>query len=121
MTKNIKFEDLENLYIETSDFIKNLISKKFDLKLDAALITGSGIDSITENWKILLEIPYSEIPGFPVSTVVGHAGKLIITEINSRILAIFAGRFHLYEGRNISEIVAPVLVSHHLGIQNIII
>ena len=90
-----------------------------DLKIFA--VAGSGIISGLEKIRIIDEIPYSEINVLPEITVEGQRGKLIAGEINGIKTGIFTGRFHLYEGRAIEEILSPVLLSKALGGDNIII
>lgn len=75
---------------------------------DLAVILGSGLGAATECCHLLAEIPYSDIPGFPASSVAGHAGSLIVAECSGWNIWFFSGRFHLYEGYTVAEVVAPV-------------
>ena len=79
---------------EAVDFIKNIYSDKPAV----GVVLGSGLGSFTSEIKIEKEIPYGDIPHFPVSTVEGHSGKLIFGELGGKKIVAMAGRFHLYEG-----------------------
>ena len=82
----------------------------------AALVLGSGRGGFTEKLdSIVCEIPYSDIPGFPVSTVSGHAGKFIMGYVEGVPLICMSGRVHYYEGYAPEEVVLPLRVMHALG------
>ena len=86
-----------------------------------ALILGSGLGVMAQEIKDLLQIPYSDIPGFPVSTVEGHKGELVIGELEGKQVVLFNGRFHFYEGFKMSELALPVRVLRRMGIENLIV
>lgn len=81
------------------------------------IILGSGLGALVHNVAIEIEIPYSTIPGFPISTVDGHAGKLIFGTIGNTQVIVMQGRFHYYEGYDMQTIVLPVKVMKQLGIE----
>ena len=82
----------------------------------AALVLGSGLGGFTEKLdSIVCEIPYSDIPGFPVSTVSGHAGKFIMGYVEGVPLICMSGRVHYYEGYAPEDVVLPLRVMHALG------
>lgn len=85
------------------------------------VILGSGLGSFASEIEKESEIPYSEIPHFPVSTVEGHQGKLIFGHINGKPVVAMAGRFHSYEGYEIMEVVFPVRVMKFLGIKTLLV
>ncbi len=97
--------------------IKNL----YDQKPVAGIVLGSGLGSFTSEIKIEKEIPYSEIPHFPISTVEGHSGKLIFGELGGKKVVAMAGRFHYYEGYSPEEVVFPIRVMKFLGIETLLI
>ncbi len=101
---------------ESADFI----SSKLTVKPEIAIIFGSGISALGEI-RDYVEIPYSEIPHFPVSTVKGHAGKLIVGAVNGVNVLIMAGRFHYYEGYSMKEITFPIYVFKQLGVHTLIV
>jgi purine-nucleoside phosphorylase len=85
------------------------------------MILGSGQNDIIKNFKILREIPYKNIPYFPISTVEGHYGKLILASMKNIDIVIMQGRFHSYEGYDTKEVSYPVRVMKSLGIKTLII
>ena len=88
---------------------------------DIAVILGSGLGSFIDGLHIEAEIPYSEIPQFPISTVKGHVGKLIIAKIDDRRIIIMSGRFHYYEGYSAREVTLPIRVLKRLGVKTLFI
>ncbi len=102
---------------EAADFIRSKFSK--DLKL--ALVLGSGLGGFAESIKDAVAIPYEEIPHFAVSTVVGHAGQLVLGEIEGVSLAVQQGRFHYYEGYEMEQVTFPMRVFGQLGIETVIL
>lgn len=85
------------------------------------IILGSGLTRLVDSVRVDHEIPYSEIPHFPQSTIEGHAGKLIFGTIHERPVLMMAGRFHYYEGYSMEEITFPVRVMKALGIETLIV
>jgi purine-nucleoside phosphorylase len=83
------------------------------------IVLGSGLGSFTGEITSAAEIPYSDIPHFPVSTVEGHSGKLIFGELGGKKVVAMAGRFHYYEGYSTAEVVFPIRVMKFLGIQTL--
>lgn len=81
------------------------------------IILGSGLGALVEKMVIEFEIPYSDIPDFPISTVEGHAGRLIFGKIATKNVVVMQGRFHFYEGYEMPQIVLPIKVMKALGIE----
>ncbi|MGH7688579.1 MAG: purine-nucleoside phosphorylase [Gemmatimonadaceae bacterium] len=81
----------------------------------AAIILGSGLGGLAKRVHDPVVIPYGEIPGFPPSTVVGHAGQLLAGALEGRRVLALAGRFHMYEGHEAALAAFPVRVMHALG------
>ena len=100
---------------ETVAFIKN----KYAESPEIGIVLGSGLGSFTSEIKSEAEIPYSDIPHFPVSTVKGHQGKLIFGELSGKKVVAMAGRFHFYEGYDTQQVIFPIRVLKYLGIQNL--
>ncbi len=86
-----------------------------------ALTLGSGLSGFTGHIKDAAVIPYSDIPGYPVSTVPGHAGKMIIGTVSGKKIMVMNGRFHFYEGLAPAEIALPIRVMKNLGIRTVIL
>ena len=98
---------------ETTEFLR---SEGF-VDPDAGIILGTGLGGLTANMTNRLEIDYRNIPNFPVSTVEGHAGKLIFGEFGGRKVVAMKGRFHYYEGYGPEQVSFPVRVLKYLGIK----
>lgn len=109
--------DLINRINDAKDFIRS----KYDGNIDAAVILGSGLGKLATEIENPITIKYSEIPGFPESTVAGHAGELIIGDVSGRKIVAMNGRFHFYEGYDMATVVFPVRVMKYLGIEKIIV
>ena len=89
--------------------------------IKAAVVLGSGLGNFTSEISVDKEIPYEEIPHFPVSTVEGHHGKLILGTIAGQSIIAMAGRFHFYEGYSPEDVVFPIRVIKQLGVQTVLI
>lgn len=87
----------------------------------AGIVTGSGLGAVVDALDVEHSLPYSEIPGFPVSTVEGHAGKLVFAHAYGRPVVVMQGRIHLYEGFTPDEVVHGIRVFHELGIRTVIL
>lgn len=109
--------DLLTRIKEAKDYIKN----NFSEEIDVAIILGTGLGSIVNDIEDKLIIPYKNIPHFPVSTVVGHAGELIIGKLMGKNVLALNGRFHYYEGYQMEEVTFAVRVFKALGINNLIV
>ena len=85
------------------------------------LILGSGLSPLADEIEQADHIPYADIPNFPVSGVMGHAGKLVIGQLAGKTVLVMQGRTHFYEGYSIQHITLPVRVMHLLGVQTLIV
>jgi purine-nucleoside phosphorylase len=85
------------------------------------VILGSGLGSLAEEIVDPVAIPYSEIPNFPVSTVEGHAGQMVVGSIEGTAVVALQGRFHLYEGYEAHEVVFPIRCLARLGVRAFVI
>ncbi len=97
------------------------ITSKIAYPPQIAVILGSGLGGFTEEVEIELEINYSEIPHFPVSTVEGHSGKMLFGKLAGKQIVVLSGRFHFYEGYTPSEVVFPIRVLQRMGIKHLLI
>lgn len=86
---------------------------------DVGIILGTGLGNLTENMKNTKEIDYKDIPYFPISTVEGHAGKLIYGDFGGKKIVAMKGRFHYYEGYGHEHVALPVRVLKYLGIKHL--
>lgn len=96
---------------ETVDFL----SARLPRPPRALLVLGSGLGVLAETMTGALRLPYPTIPGFPRSTVEGHAGALVVGRLGGVEVAVMAGRFHLYEGWTAAEVAVPVRALAALG------
>jgi purine-nucleoside phosphorylase len=85
-----------------------------------AVVLGSGLGAFADELAERVEIPYAEIPGWPASTAVGHAGKLVIGRLDGVTVAVMAGRSHLYEGYSAAQVTVGVRVLRALGVESIV-
>ncbi len=112
---------MTNLYekaLEAKEFLNSKIDNK---KIDVSIVLGSGLGSIVDNMENKIYIPYSSVPHFKLSTVVGHEGKFVFGQINGKSVLAMQGRIHFYEGYSMKEITFPIFVMKLLGINNLIV
>lgn len=102
---------------EAAEFIKS----KYDKELKVALVLGSGLGAFANEIENAVYVRYEDIPYFQKSTVQGHAGRLVLGEVNGISIAVQQGRFHYYEGYEMSEVIFPVRAFGILGIKNLIL
>ena len=100
---------------ETARFIQSKIS----VTANTAIILGSGLGNLSSVIEPEFSVPYSEIPNFPVSTVEGHKGRLILGTLNGKKVWVMEGRFHFYEGYTAEQVVFPIRVLKLLGVENL--
>ena len=100
-----RLEKCYEYYRTVSDFVP-----------ETGLILGSGLGGYARNMKVIKEIPYRDIPGFPVSTVRGHDGRFLLGYIGDVPAVVMKGRVHYYEGYSMEEVVLPVRLMIRMGI-----
>ncbi|HKV76289.1 MAG TPA: purine-nucleoside phosphorylase [Gemmatimonadales bacterium] len=97
------------------------IRKRSALKPEAAIILGTGLGGLATEMKVETTIPYGEIPGFPLSTVESHSGRLLLGTLGGKRVVAMQGRFHRYEGYTLRQVTFPVRVLHALGAPTLIV
>ncbi|POR02006.1 purine-nucleoside phosphorylase [Alkalispirochaeta sphaeroplastigenens] len=106
---------------EAADYIRSRIPREPRV----GLILGSGLGVLGDDISGAVAIPYAEIPGFPLSTVEGHAGRLVVGTLGegprAKTVVIMQGRFHYYEGYPMEEVVFPVRVMKRLGVETLVV
>lgn len=102
---------------EITDFLRS----KGVVNPDAGIILGTGLGGLTAKMSNCIEIDYKDIPHFPVSTVEGHAGKLIFGDFGRKKIVAMKGRFHYYEGYGPEQVSLPVRVLKYLGIKYLLL
>ena len=85
------------------------------------IVLGSGLGNFSSRMQVEAEVPYQDIPHFPVSTVEGHSGKLIFGTVEGKKVVAMSGRFHFYEGYEADQVAYPIRVLKMLGIQTLLI
>lgn len=98
-----------------------LIQEYYAETPEAGIVLGSGLGNFMQELEIECEIPYQDIPHFPVSTVEGHKGTLIFGKLAGKNVVCMAGRFHFYEGYSPAEVSYPIRVLKHLGIKALLL
>lgn len=98
-----------------------LIRERTSIQPEVGIILGSGLGAIADAVDADMTIPTGEIPGWPVSTVHGHAGRVVVGRLEDRAVFVLQGRAHYYEGHSISRIGLPIRVMHRLGVGILIV
>ncbi|MDA8442786.1 MAG: purine-nucleoside phosphorylase [Peptococcaceae bacterium] len=111
---------MENLHVKLPETVQ-YIQSKLNSKPRIGLILGSGLGGLVEEISDKVELPYGEIPHFPVSTVEGHAGQLVFGSMHGQAVVAMQGRFHLYEGYTAQHVVYPVWVMQQLGVEILLV
>ena len=112
---------MENLMKKLNEAKAYIESKTKGMKIYAGLVLGSGLGDMADEIKNPVVINYRDIPNFPVSTVPGHKGRLVIGELEGRNVLCMQGRFHFYEGYEMDQVVFPIQVMKMLGIERLIL
>jgi purine-nucleoside phosphorylase len=97
------------------------IKERINATPEVGIILGTGLGGLVNEIDIIDSIPYSEIPNFPVSTVDGHAGRLIFGRLGDKVVLAMQGRFHYYEGYSMLEVTFPVRVLKFVGVTNLFV
>ncbi|MBO5771271.1 MAG: purine-nucleoside phosphorylase [Alistipes sp.] len=100
--------------LEAAAYLRDITA---DFAPEVGIILGTGLGDFVENIEPIYTVSYNDIPNMPVSTVEGHAGRMIFGTIGSRRVVAMQGRFHYYEGYAMSQVVFPVRVMAQLGIK----
>lgn len=99
----------------------NYIKEQIPFEPQVGMILGSGLGVLAEEVENPVIIPYERIPNFPVSTVEGHAGRLVIGTLEGKRVLVMQGRFHFYEGYKMDELTLPVRAMKLLGIETVLV
>ena len=98
-----------------------VIRERSAVEPEVAVILGTGLGGLAEEISVEAQLGYQDIPGFPVSTVESHAGRLLLGYLGGRAVVAMQGRFHRYEGYSMQEIVFPVRVMRALGADTLMV
>jgi len=99
----------------------NFINENTNFNPEIGIILGTGLGGLVSEIEIEHSLPYNEIPNFPLSTVEGHSGRLILGVLGGKKVVAMQGRFHFYEGYSMEKVTFPVRVMKFLGIKNLIL
>ena len=103
------------------DEVAAAIRARTSYKPTVALILGSGLNGLADSVQKADVIPFGDLPHFPVSTVHGHAGRLVIGELEGQTVFVMQGRIHYYEGYSMNQVTLPIRVIQRLGIGSLIV
>jgi purine-nucleoside phosphorylase len=106
---------------ECAGLAADFVFSRTKLRPQIALVLGSGLGAFAEEFAEATKIPYAEIPYFPRSTAIGHAGQLVIGKVEAVPVAAMQGRVHLYEGYSATEVAFPVRVFARMGAKTVIL
>ncbi|NJD60682.1 MAG: purine-nucleoside phosphorylase [Anaerolineae bacterium] len=111
----------EYFSLDQIDRIADFVRSKTSYHPQVGIILGSGLGAIAASVEYATIIPYQEIPDWPVSTVIGHQGHLVIGQLEGKEVIVMLGRVHYYEGYSIHQVALPVRVLQRLGIEILIV
>jgi len=103
--------------LQQIDDAAGVVRARTSQQLRIGIILGSGLNDLANSVQNAVVIPYSELPHWPRSTVFGHAGQLVIGELEGQPVLVMQGRVHFYEGYSMSQITLPVRVMQRLGLE----
>lgn len=107
--------------LEQIDQAADAVRKRTSHQPRVGIILGSGLNELADSVQKADIIPYGDLPNWPISTVYGHAGRLVIGELEGQAVFIMQGRIHFYEGYSMSQITLPVRVMQRLGLEIMIV
>ena len=115
---NFSAEEYTRQVQEAAAYIKEKLGGRAP---EIAITLGSGLGDLADHLVDAVQIPYGEIPHFPVSTVAGHKGQFVVGKLEGREVLCMQGRFHYYEGYDLKQVTLPVRVMKLLGISTLIV
>lgn len=103
------------------DEVAQKIKSQISIQPIVGIILGSGLNGLADSVQEAVNIPYGDLPTFPVSTVHGHAGRFVIGKLEGKPVLVMQGRIHFYEGYTMGEVTLPVRVMQRMGIPSLIV
>lgn len=110
-----------NYDFSAADSAAQLILSRTSLRPQIGLVLGSGLGAFADSLSDSVHVPYAEIPSFPHSTAIGHAGRMVIGKAGSVAVAAMQGRVHQYEGYSAQEVSFPIRVFGRMGIRAVVL
>ncbi|MBT3336709.1 MAG: purine-nucleoside phosphorylase [Anaerolineae bacterium] len=111
----------ENLTIEEIDEVVAAIRSRVEIAPRVGLILGSGLSHFAESVENAASIPFSDLPHWPVSTVKGHSGRLVLGQLEGQDVFVMQGRIHFYEGYTMQQVTLPVRVMQRMGVEILVV
>jgi purine-nucleoside phosphorylase len=107
--------------VAAAEAAADVVRARFGTRPDAAIILGTGLGALASEIDADAVIEYGDLPGFPLSTVESHAGRLLCGRLGGKVVVAMQGRFHRYEGYSLQQVTFPVRVMRALGAQTLIV
>ncbi len=107
--------------LEQIDEVVKAIQARTSYRPRVSIILGSGLNGLADSVEKPDMIPFGDLPHFPVSTVLGHAGRLVIGTLEGQTVFVMQGRIYFYEGYSMAQVTLPVRVMQRLGIEILIV
>ena len=98
-----------------------LIRSRIHVQPEFGLVLGSGLGPLADAIEDAVSIPFADIPHFPLSSVIGHAGRMLIGQLEGRSVLVMQGRVHYYEGYSMGQVTFPIRIMQLLGIHTVIL
>ena len=111
----------EYFTLEQIDETAAAVRSRTSLAPKIGLILGSGLGSLADSVENPTRIPYDELPHWPLSTVIGHVGQLVLGQLQGQPVVVMQGRTHYYEGYSMAQVTLPVRVMQRLGVKILIV
>ncbi|MDB4881673.1 MAG: purine nucleoside phosphorylase [Gemmatimonadetes bacterium] len=107
--------------LETIEAAADVVRARFSGSPSVAIVLGTGLGGLAREINVETSVGYADIPGFPLSTVESHAGRLLCGTLGGKTVVAMQGRFHRYEGYSLAQVTFPVRVLHALGAETLIV
>jgi len=107
--------------LEKIDEVANAVRVRIKIEPRIGVILGSGLNDLAASVETAITIQYNELPNWPISTVIGHAGQLVVGQLEGQSVFVMQGRVHFYEGYSMAQVTLPVRVMQRLGIEIMIV
>ena len=107
--------------LETIEAAADVVRARFGTTPDAAIVLGTGLGALAKEIDVAMSIEYDDVPGFPLSTVESHAGRLLCGTLGGKTVVAMQGRFHRYEGYTLQQVTFPIRVLHALGARTLLV
>ena len=107
--------------LETVNAAAEVVRARFSAVPDVAIVLGTGLGGLAREIDVAAAVEYADIPGFPLSTVESHAGRLLCGSLGGKTVVAMQGRFHRYEGYSLQQVTFPIRVLRALGAETLIV